>query len=45
MTAAKRMGIPIFMANIIGFAIVFGVWKYNPEEPDNNNDSQQLDKS
>jgi hypothetical protein len=45
MTAAKEIGIPIIVKNIIGFAIIYGVWKYNPEEPNDNNKNQELDKS
>lgn len=40
---AKEMGIPIIVANLIGFGIIYAVWKYKPEEP--NNDNNQLDKS
>ncbi len=45
MTVAKEIGIPIIVKNIIGFAIIYGVWKYNPEEPNDNNENQELDKS
>ena len=43
MTAAKEMGIPIIVKNLIGFAIIFAIWKYKPSQPNNNNN--QLDKS
>ncbi len=42
---AKEMGIPIIVANLIGFGIIYAVWKYKPEEQNNNNDNIQLDKS
>lgn len=42
---AKEMGIPIIVANLIGFGIIYAVWKYKPEEQKNNNDNNQLDKS
>lgn len=46
MTAAKEIGIPIIVKNLIGFGIIYAVWKYKPDEPNNdNNDNQQLDKS
>jgi hypothetical protein len=46
MTAAKEIGIPIIIKNLIGFGIIYAVWKYKPDEPNNdNNDNQQLDKS
>jgi hypothetical protein len=46
MTAAKEMGIPIIVKNIIGFGIIYAVWKYKPDEPNNDhNNNQQLDKS
>jgi len=41
---AKEMGIPIIVANLIGFGIIYAVWKYKPEEPNNDNNNQ-LDKS
>lgn len=44
MTIAREIGIPIIIKNLIGFAIIFAIWKYKPEEP-NNNDNHQLDKS
>jgi hypothetical protein len=44
MIAAKEIGIPIFVKNIIGVAIIYAVWKYNPEEPNGNNKNQELDK-
>lgn len=44
MFAAKKMGIPIIAANIIGFGVIYAVWKYKPEEPKNNN-NQELDKN
>ncbi len=42
---AKEIGIPIIVANLIGFGIIYAVWKYKPEEPKNDNDNNQLDKS
>jgi hypothetical protein len=46
MKAAKEIGIPIIIKNLIGFGIIYAVWKYKPDEPNNdNNDNQQLDKS
>lgn len=46
MTAAKEIGIPIIVKNLIGFGIIYAVWKYKPDETNNdNNDNQQLDKS
>jgi hypothetical protein len=45
MVAAKEIGIPIFVKNIIGIAVIYAVWKYNPEEPKDNNNNQELDKS
>jgi hypothetical protein len=46
MTAAKEMGIPIIVKNIIGFGIVYAVWNYKPDKPnDDNNNKQELDKS
>lgn len=44
MTIAREIGIPIIIKNLIGFGIIFAIWKYKPEEP-NNNDNHQLDKS
>lgn len=44
MTIAREIGIPIIIKNLIGFAIIFAIWKYKPDEP-KNNDSHQLDKS
>jgi hypothetical protein len=41
MALAKKGGVSIIVANTIGFAIIFAVWKYEPNK-DNNN--QQLDK-
>lgn len=32
MGVAKKIGIPIIIANIIGFAVIFGVWKYNSND-------------
>lgn len=45
MTAAKEMGIPIIVKNLIGFGIIYAVWKYKPEEPNSNDNNNQLDKS
>lgn len=45
MTVAKEIGIPIIVKNIIGFAIIYAVWKYTPDEPNDSNDNQELDKS
>jgi hypothetical protein len=46
MTISKELGIPIIVKNILGFAIIYAVWKYKPDEPTNdNNNNQQLDKS
>lgn len=45
MTAAKEMGIPIIVKNIIGFGIIYAVWKYNPDDPNDNSVNQELDKS
>lgn len=45
MTAAKELGIPIIVKNLIGFGIIYAVWKYKPDEPNNDNNNQQLDKS
>lgn len=45
MTAAKEMGIPIIVKNLIGFGIIYAVWKYKPEEPNGNDNNNQLDKS
>lgn len=46
MTVAKEIGIPIIVKNLIGFGIIYAVWKYKPDEPNNDkNDNQQLDKS
>jgi len=42
---AKEMGIPIIVANLIGFGIIYAVWKYKPEEPNRNDNNNQLDKS
>ena len=42
---AKEAGVPIIVANLIGFGIIFAVWKYKPEETKDNNDNNQLDKS
>jgi hypothetical protein len=42
---AKKIGIPIIAANIIGFGVVYAIWKYNPNEPNNKSDNQQLNKS
>ena len=42
---AKEMGIPIIVANLIGFGIIYAVWKYKPEEPNSNDNNNQLDKS
>ncbi|MBS1641588.1 MAG: hypothetical protein JSR11_03835 [Bacteroidetes bacterium] len=45
MTAAKEIGIPIIVKNIIGFGIIYAVWKYKPDEPNDNTNNQELDKS
>ncbi len=46
MALSKKLGIPIIVKNLIGFGIIYAVWKYKPDEPNNdNNNSQQLDKS
>jgi hypothetical protein len=45
MTAAKEIGIPIMVKNIIGFGIIYAVWKYKPEVPNDKNNNQELDKS
>ncbi len=46
MGLAKQAGIPIIVASLIGWGIIFAVWKYKPEEPNNDNkNNQQLDKS
>jgi len=45
MTVAKEMGIPIIVKNIIGFGIIYAVWKYKTDEPNEDNNSQELDKS
>lgn len=45
MTAAKEMGIPIIVYNIIGLGIIYAVWKYKPDKPTDNNNNQELDKS
>jgi len=42
MAVAKDIGIPVIAKNIIGFAIIFTVWKYKPSE---TNDNQEIDKS
>lgn len=42
---AKEMGIPIIVANLIGFGIIYAVWKYKPKEPNSNDNNNQLDKS
>lgn len=41
---AKGIGVPIIVANLIGLGIVYAVWKYKPEEP-NNDSNNRLDKS
>lgn len=45
MTAAKKIGIPIIVKNIIGFGIIYAVSKYKPDEPTDSNNNQELDKS
>lgn len=40
---SKKLGVPILIANMIGLAVVFAVWKYKPEEP-GNSDKHELDK-
>jgi hypothetical protein len=45
MTLAKEMGISPMLYSIIGLAIIVPVWKYKSDEPKNDNNSQQLDKS
>jgi len=45
MTAAKEIGLPIIVKNIIGFGIIYAVWKYKPDQPNDNNNNQELDKS
>ena len=44
MAISKELGIPIIVKNIIGFGIIYAVWKYKPEEPNDNN-KQELNKS
>jgi hypothetical protein len=44
-TIAKEAGIPIIVGNLIGFGIIIAVWKYKPDEPNDNNNDQKLDKS
>ena len=44
MGISHKMGVPIIIKNLIGFAIIFAIWKYKPEEP-KNNDNHHLDKS
>ena len=44
MGISHKMGVPIIIKNLIGFAIIFAIWKYKPDEP-NKNDNHQLDKS
>lgn len=39
MTAAhKLMGVPILVKNMIGFAAIFAIWKYQPTATNNEND-------
>jgi len=45
MTAAKEIGIPIIVKNIIGLGIIYAVWKYKRDEPNDNSNNQELDKS
>jgi len=33
---AKKAGVSIIAANIIGFSIIYAVWKYQPPKNDNN---------
>ena len=44
MAISKELGIPIIVKNIIGFGIIYAVWKYKPDEPNDKN-KQELDKS
>lgn len=44
MVAAKEIGVPIIVKNLIGLGIIYAVWKYKPDEPNNDNNNQ-LDKS
>ena len=41
MVMAKKAGVSIIAANMIGLGIIYAVWKYQPPKNDNN---QQLDK-
>lgn len=45
MTVAKEMGVPIIVKTVIGFAIIYAVWQYSPDEENDNSDNQELDKS
>ncbi|MFN8430541.1 MAG: hypothetical protein U0V04_11230 [Spirosomataceae bacterium] len=36
MAISKDLGIPIIVKNLIGFGIIYAVWKYKPDEPNNN---------
>ena len=45
MAVAKDIGFPVIAKNIIGFAIIFTVWKYKPSETNDNNENQEIDKS
>ncbi len=41
-TVAKEIGIPILVANLIGWPILFAIWAYKPATDDNND--HQLNK-
>ena len=41
----EEIGVPIIVKNIIGFGIIYAVWKYKPDQPNDNNNNQELDKS
>lgn len=45
MTLGKEAGIPIIVKNIIGFTVIYAVWKYKPSDESNlDNDDHTLDK-
>lgn len=35
-TIAKEIGVPILVANLIGWPILFAIWAYKPITDDNN---------
>jgi hypothetical protein len=41
MVMAKKLGVSIIAANMIGMGIIYAVWKYQPPKNDNN---QPFDK-